>query len=115
MNLPGASGDNGGRLFWLADHPLQGRHLAEELGAGLRRASQQDGARGSVRNDPSLGADLRAPADAQMPRHGRLAADLDEILEYRRAGDAYLSDDDAAAADADIVADLHQIIETRAS
>jgi len=46
-----------------------------------------------------------------MTRHGRLAADLNEIFDGRRAGDADLRHDHAAWTKADIVADLHQVID----
>jgi hypothetical protein len=50
-----------------------------------------------------------------MPSHGRLAADLHEIPEHCRAGDADLSHDDTTPTKNDIVADLDQVIETRTS
>ena len=46
-----------------------------------------------------------------MTRHGRLAADLNEIFDGRRAGDADLRHDHAAWTTADMVADLHQVID----
>ena len=60
---------------------------------------------------PALGADLAALADAQMPRHRRLTADLYEVLEDRGARDAHLGHDDAAASEPDVVADLNQVID----
>ena len=49
-----------------------------------------------------------------MPRHGSLAADLNEVLEDSGAGDAHLGDNDAAAAQPHVVSDLDQVIEARA-
>jgi len=50
-----------------------------------------------------------------MASHSCLAADADEILKDRRPGNAYLCHNDTAPAKEDVVPDLHQIIETRAS
>ena len=66
---------------------------------------------GDVADEPGLGADLGALAHAQVPGHRGLAADLDEVFQHGGARDADLGDDDAAAAEADVVADLHQVIE----
>ena len=46
-----------------------------------------------------------------MALHGDLAADRDEILDGRGAGDADLGDDHAMAADHHVVGDLDQVID----
>jgi hypothetical protein len=98
-------------LTWAPRHSFQGRNLTEKLLAWLRRTAKQNRARRSIRYDASLGTDLGALADAQMPRHCRLAAHLHEVLERRRAGDADLGHDHAATPEANIVADLNEVID----
>jgi hypothetical protein len=46
-----------------------------------------------------------------MSRHRRLPADLDKVLQHGGTGNAHLRHDNATAAEADVVPDLHQIIE----
>jgi hypothetical protein len=92
-------------------HSLQGGDLAEKLVPRLRRTSKQHRTGGGVGNDTTLGTDLAALADAQMPRHRRLTADLHEILENRRPRDADLRHNDTAASESHVVADLDQIID----
>ena len=48
-----------------------------------------------------------------MSGHGCLAPDPDVILQHCRAGNTDLGDDDATPTECDVVADLHQVIETR--
>ena len=86
-----------------ADHAPQGGHLPEELVPRLGRAADQGGARRHVRHHARLGAEPGSLPDADMPGDGRLPADLDEVLEHRRARDAHLRHDDAAPAEADVV------------
>ena len=90
------------------------RDLPEKVSLRLRRAPQHRGAGRYIRNHAGLGTDLGSAPDPQMPRHGGLAADADKILQHRRARNAHLGDNDATAAEHNIVADLHQIIEPRA-
>ena len=55
----------------------------------------------------------RALAGAQVPGDRRLPTDLREIPEQRRARDAHLRHYRAASAEADVVPDLHKVIEAR--
>lgn len=110
---PGECGRMSTRSFGRPDHAPQQRHLAKEFLARLRRAAQQHRPRGHIRNDARLGADLRALADMQVARHRRLATDLDEILQHRRAGDADLRNDDTATSQPYIMSNLHEVIEPR--
>src|SRR5258708_38181402 len=50
-----------------------------------------------------------------MSGHGGLTPDANEILKHCRTGNTNLGYDDATPAEDNIVADLHQIIETRTS
>jgi len=45
--------------------------------------------------------------------HAGLGADLNEVLQNRRVGGADLRHNNAAASNANIVADLHQVIDAR--
>src|SRR5690349_9640843 len=49
-----------------------------------------------------------------MTGHGRLATHLHEILQDRRTGNANLRHNHATAAELNIMADLHQVIDARA-
>ncbi len=49
----------------------------------------------------------------KMSGHGCLTADTDEIFKHSRARNTDLGYNDATPAEDDVVADLHQIIETR--
>jgi hypothetical protein len=50
-----------------------------------------------------------------MPVYSRLSADLHKVPKDRRTRNAHLRHDDAAPTEADIMADLDEVIETRAS
>lgn len=93
--------------------PLQQGNLAEELLARLSRAPQQHGSSGDIGDNASLRTNLAALANAQMACHRRLASDLDEILENGRSGDTHLRHNHAAPSDADIVADVRQVVDPR--
>ena len=49
-----------------------------------------------------------------MPRDRSLAADRDEVLQRRRAGDADLRHDHAMAANDHVVGDLHEVVDLSA-
>ena len=85
--------------------------MPEELRSRLRRAAEQHRAGRYIGNHPCLCAHLRALSDTQVPRHGGLTAYLNEILKDRGARDPNLGNYDAAASQADIMADLDEIIE----
>src|SRR6187431_2984343 len=61
-------------------HFLERGNLSEEFSFWLRRASKHFSAWSHIRNDAGLRTDLRTLADPQMPGHGRLPPDPDEIL-----------------------------------
>ena len=63
---------------------------------------------------PACVLDLRALTDPKMPGHRRLPPDANEILKHGRTRNTDLCDDDTTPAEDDIVADLHEVIETRA-
>ena len=67
----------------------------------------------TARLGDGVGGDLHPLAEAKMRRDRGLAADRDEILERRRAGDADLRHDHAMLADGDVVGDLHQVVDLR--
>jgi hypothetical protein len=50
-----------------------------------------------------------------MPSHGCLTPDADEVLKHCRTRNTNLGYDDATPAEDNVVADLHQIIETGTS
>src|SRR4029453_15234774 len=79
-----------------------------------RRVAGDDGFRRHTLRYAALRADHRALADTNMPDQTRLAADRHIILEHRAARDADLRDDDAVAADLDVVADLDEVVDLRA-
>ena len=101
-----------GRLRrWLAsfgflDHTFQRGYLPEELGSRLRRTAEQHRAGRRIANDPRLCANLRALSNTQVSRHCGLTAYLNEILKDRGARDPNLGNNDAAASQADVMADL---------
>src|SRR6476620_8970417 len=102
-------------LFFSLCHPLERGNLSEELSFWLRRASKHFSACSHVRNDAGLRTDLRILADPQMPSHGRLTPDANEILKHGRTRNTDLRDDNTTPAEDDIVADLDEVIEPRAS
>jgi len=51
-------------------------------------------------------------ADPQMPGHSGLSLDANEIPKHGGARNTDLRDDDTAPAEDNIMADLHEIIET---
>ena len=95
-------------------HLLERGNLSEEFSFWLRRASKHFSAWSHIRNDAGLRSDLRTLADPKMPGHGRLPPDADEILKHGRTRNTDLCDDDTTPAEDDIVADLDEVIETRA-
>ena len=123
--MPGGSGlagctsdvadDHDGGSFRLpAGCPLQGGDLPEELQSRLGGATNEGRAWGHVRHDARLGPDLCCLPDPQVAGQRRLSADLDEVLQHGRARDAHLRHHHAAPAEADVVPDLHQVIEAGA-
>src|SRR5690606_14720162 len=82
--------------------------------AWLRRTSEHLPSGLDIGHHAGLRADLRTFSDVQVPRHRGLPSDAYEILQHGRSRNSDLRDNHAAAADHDIVADLHEIIESRA-
>lgn len=93
---------------------FQRRNLAEELLPWLRWAAKHNRTRRNIANHAGLGAHLRATSNGNVASERSLAADLNEVLQHRRPGNTNLRHDDTALAQADVVTDLHQIIEARA-
>ena len=89
--------------------------MPEEISFWLSRASKHFRAWSDIRNDASLRSDLRTSANPKMPGHARLPPDADEILKHGRTRNTDLCDDDTTPAEDNIVADLHEVIETGAS
>ena len=92
-------------------HALQGGNLPEELLPRLGGAADHSSARGYVRHHARLCRNPGTLADVQVPGYARLPTDLHEVAEHRRASDADLRHDDAAAADTDVVRDLDEVIQ----
>ena len=88
------------------DHTFQSGYLSEEFHSRLRGTAEQHCAGRYIGNHPRLCANLRPLPDPQVPSHGSLAADLNEILKDRGSRDSNLGDDDAATSQAHIMADL---------
>ena len=86
--------------------------MPKEFHSRLRGTAEQHCTGRYIGNHPRLCANLRPLSDPQVPRHGSLAADLNEILKDRGARYSNLGDDDAATSQAHIMADLDQVIET---
>ena len=107
-----AAADRLNGLLWLFDPTFQCGYLPEEFHSRLRGTAEQHCTGRYIGNHPRLCANLRALSDPQVPRHGSLPADLNEILKDRGARNPNLGDNDAAASQADIMADLDEIIET---
>ena len=80
----------------------------------LCRAAHHIRARRHVGHHAALGADPRPASDPQMARQARLASDHDVVFQDRGTGNAGLRNDHAAASEAHVVRDLHQIVEARA-
>jgi hypothetical protein len=80
--------------------------LSEELGSRLRRAAEQHRPRRRIGNDPRLCANLRALSDMQVSGHCGLTAHLNESLKDCGARDPDLGNNDTAASQADVMADL---------
>ena len=92
--------------FGFLDHTFQRSYLPEEFGSRLSRAAEQHRPGRRIANDSRLCANLRALSDTQVSGHGGLTAYLNEILQDRGARDPNLGNNDAAASQADIMADL---------
>ena len=73
------------RSFGFLDHTFQSGYLSEEFHSRLRGTAEQHCAGRYVGNHPRLCANLRPLPDPQVPSHGSLAADLNEILKDRGA------------------------------
>ncbi len=104
---------SGSRESGAARQLPDGRHFAEELAQRPGRRAAPSLAGGNVAHDAGFGGDLRAGADLEMARQPRLTAEGGEVADHGRAGNARLRDENAVAADDDIVADLHEIIDLR--
>ena len=100
-----------GLLYLPARHPFEGSHLPEEPLPRLGWATNQGRSWWHVRHHARLRPDPGTRANAQVSGQGGLPTDLDEVLKHRRARNAHLCHDHAAAAKADVVRNLHQIIE----
>src|SRR5215203_6634367 len=87
--------------------------FAEEVTHRPRRRAAPFLACRNISHDARLGRDLNPLPEPQMPRDRGLAADRDEILERRRAGDADLRHDHAMLADGDVMGDLDEVIDLR--
>ena len=85
--------------------------MPKELLPRLGGAADQFSARRHVRHYPSLRSNLCSLTNPQVASHCRLATNLDEVLQHSRTRDPNLRHNDTAAAKADIVPDLHQVIE----
>ena len=70
--------------------------------------------RRDIAHQPGFGGNARAAADRQVAGEPGLPSHHDKIAEPGAARDADLAGQDAAAAEHDIVPDLHQIIDHRA-
>ena len=92
--------------FGFLNHTSQRGYLPEEFRSRLRRAAEQDRTGTYIGHHPCLSTDLGTLSDPQVLRHAGLAADLNEILKDRGARDPNLGNNDAAASQADIMADL---------
>src|SRR3954469_14892316 len=87
--------------------------FAEEVTHRPRRRAAPFLACRNISHDARVGRDLNPLPEPQMPRDRGLAADRDEVLQRRRAGDADLRHDHAMLADGDVVGDLHQVVDLR--
>src|SRR4029077_8476793 len=96
-------------------HFRERSNLPEEVLYGLSWTSKQFGTWSHIRHDARLCPDLRAFADPKMPSQARLPSHTNEVPEHGRTRNTDLRDDDAAPAQHNIVADLHQVIEPGAS
>ena len=77
----------------------------------LGRGADPARAGGNVGHDAALRAEHRAGADRDMIGDADLAAHHDEISHLRAAGYAGLRGDHAVPPDADVVRDLHEIVD----
>jgi hypothetical protein len=94
----------------LTRHPPEYCDLPEERSPGLCGAADHLRARGHVGHQARLCADPDSISYAEMSGYHRLPTNLHEIAEHRRTGDAHVREGDAAAAEADTVLNLHEII-----
>ncbi len=95
----------------VADPAPDGGDFLEEGLHRLSWGSDHLGSRRHVGHDTGFGTDTCPGADAQMACQAHLARQHDLILQDCGAGYARLGDDDTGLTDADVVADLHQIID----
>ena len=95
-------------------HLSENRNLSEEFSFWLSRASKHSSASSYVRNQSRLRSDFRALTDPKMPGHRRLPPDANKILKHGRTRNTNLCDDDTTPTEGNIVADLDEVIETRA-
>ena len=108
------AGNNTLALSFSLCHLFEHGNLTKEVLLWLGRASEHRRTRGRIRNDAGLRSYHRAFTNPKVAGHGRLTTDADEILQHRRTRNTDLGDNDATPAEDHVVADLHQIIETRA-
>src|ERR1700733_1258572 len=87
--------------------------LAKKLPHGLGWRAGPPLASGNIGHHASCRRDLGARADRQMSGDARLTAEGGEIADGARSRDAGLRDQHSMAADDDVVADLHQIVDLR--
>src|SRR5580704_18671652 len=93
------------------DQSLDGGDLAKKLPHGLGWRAGPPLAGGNIGHHAGCRGDLGARADRQMPGNARLTAEGGEIADGARSRDAGLGDQHRVAADDDVVADLHQIVD----
>ena len=79
----------------------------------MRWTAQQNRSSRHVRNNPGLRPYLAPLINPQMTGHCRLTTDLHNILQDRRTGYSNLRNNHVTAAELNIMADLHQVIDAR--
>src|ERR1039457_3820905 len=94
-----------------ARHSCKHRHLAEPQLDRLGRRPGPARPRRNIRMDIAGAGKLCALADRHMVAHANTPAQHYEILERRASGDTGLRRHDAMPTDADIVADLDQVVD----
>src|SRR5206468_2315509 len=94
---------------------LEERSLrAQRLAMRTRRIPRPRFARRHITEHTRLSADARAFADGVMSLEAGLASDDDAILDARRARYADLRRDQAETSDANVVREMHQVVDLRA-
>src|SRR5665213_3080472 len=91
--------------------PRERHHLTEPQFGRFRRRSRETPAGGNVGVDVAGGGKLRALADRHVIAHPDAATQRHEISKRRTSGDSGLRHNDAMPANANIVADLDQIVD----